>query len=115
SFGIGTRTRLHFYSQHVRQDNIPDAGVPTVGLPGFYNADPTINAAARASTKNYYGGINDYEKINADMVTARIEHDLSGGTMIRNTTRYGKSGMDRLLYGINAPSLAGGRIVIART
>ncbi|MDB5999533.1 MAG: TonB-dependent receptor for iron transport, partial [Rhizobacter sp.] len=43
ALGLGTPTRTFIYALHTRQDNIPDGGIPTIGMPGFYNAifDPT--------------------------------------------------------------------------
>ena len=46
AFGLETDTRLYLYSQHVRQNNIPDGGISTIGMDGFYNADVRLNAGA---------------------------------------------------------------------
>lgn len=100
AFGLGTPTRFYLYSQHVRQDNIPDGGVPTIGLPGFFNATAELNNGARVNSENYYGTTSDYEDVSADMVTFRMEHDFGKGVTLRNTSRYAKSEMDRILTGI---------------
>ena len=102
AFGLGTPTRVYLYSQHVRQDNVPDGGIPTIGLKGYYNADAALRGGARVDSHNFYGSVHDYEKVDADMVTARIEHDLGSGLKLQNITRYGKSSMDRVLTGVNA-------------
>ena len=107
ALGLGTPTRFYFYSQHVRQDNVPDGGIPSIGMAGFYNADARLMGGAKVDRENYYGSKNDYEKVDANMFTARIEHDFGDGTTIRNTFRYGKTTMDRIMTGINtlaAPS-----------
>ncbi len=101
AFGLNSPTRLFLYSQHVRQDNVPDGGIPTIGIDGFYNATAAIRNGSRVDTKNFYGSKNDYEKVDADMLTAKVEHDFGGGTVLRNLTRYGKTSMDRMLTGIN--------------
>ena len=93
--GLGTPTRLHLFSQHLRQKNVPDGGIPAIGYPGF----STISGA-KVRRENYYGSVNDQEKVDADMITAKIEHDLGQGTTIRNVTRFGKTHMDRTLTGI---------------
>ncbi|QHE86700.1 catecholate siderophore receptor Fiu [Hydrogenophaga sp. BPS33] len=100
--GLNSPTRLYLYSQHIRQKNVPDGGIPSIGFEGFYNANATIRAGAKVDRENYYGSVNDREKINADMFTAKIEHDLGQGTTVRNITRVGKNSMDRVLTGINA-------------
>lgn len=109
AFGLGTPTRLYLYSQHVRQDNVPDGGISTIGMPGFYNAAAQVNAGARVNRENFYGSKDDYEKVDADMVTAKVEHDLGGGTVVRNIARAGTTKMDRRLTSvgaITAPNLA---------
>ncbi|MDO9434523.1 catecholate siderophore receptor Fiu [Hydrogenophaga sp.] len=104
--GLGTPTRLHLFSQHLRQKNVPDGGIPSVGFEGFYNANAAIRNAAKVDRENYYGSVNDREKVDADMITAKIEHDLGQGTTVRNITRLGKTHMDRTLTGINAINAA---------
>ncbi|WP_374581939.1 catecholate siderophore receptor Fiu [Pseudoduganella sp.] len=113
AWGLGTPTRVYLFSQHVRQDNVPDGGTPSVGVKGFWNDIATSgnNAAVlnapRVDRNNWYGLNGDYEKIDADMVTSKIEHELAPKTTLTNTTRYGKSKMDRILSGVNVISAKG--------
>jgi len=107
AWGLGTPTRLYLYSQHIRQDNTPDGGIPSVGLPGFFNASAALRNAPRVDRNTWYGYNTDYEKVDADMVTAKIEHELSANATLTNTTRWGKSRMDRILTGINAINVDG--------
>lgn len=102
AFGLGSPTRFFLYSQHIRQDNTPDGGISTLGFEGFYNAAAEVRNAARPKTTNFYGSVNDYEKVDADMVTAKLEMDLGNGTTVRNISRYGRTHMDRVLTGVNA-------------
>lgn len=104
AFGLDSDTRLYLYSQHIRQNNIPDGGIPTVGMKGFYNSDAQLNNAKEVNRSNYYGSINDYEDIDVDMFTAKIESDFGENIKFTNTTRYGKSQMNRALTGINGLS-----------
>jgi catecholate siderophore receptor len=119
AFGLGTDTRAYIYSQHVRQDNTPDGGIPTIGMPGFFSAttSPSTNTPApfnvtpaeaaafnngrKVDRENFYGSDNDREEVDADMITAKFEHDLSDETTIRNISRYGKSKLDRVVTGVN--------------
>lgn len=94
--GLGTPTRVHLFSQHLRQKNVPDGGIPGIGFDGYTSA-----IGPKVRRENFYGSVNDREKIDADMFTAKIEHDLGSGTTIRNVTRYGQSRMDRTLTGMN--------------
>ena len=40
AIGLNTPTRIFLDYVHVKQDNVPDGGVPTIGLPGYSNPDP---------------------------------------------------------------------------
>lgn len=100
-FGLGTNTRFYLYSQHVRQDNTPDGGIPSIGFSGFYNANANLNAGRKVDRENFYGSDNDYEKVDADMITGKFEHDLTANTTVRNITRYGRTNIDRVTTGVN--------------
>lgn len=107
--GLGTPTRVYLSGQFVRQNNTPDGGISSIGMPGFYNANAALRAGSRVDRENFYGNSSDYEKVNADMVTAKVEHDFGNNTTVRNTTRWGRTSMDRLLSSPN--SLAAGNAV----
>ncbi len=108
SLGLGTPTRITLQSQHIRQDNLPDGGIPSIGIKGFYNANADVRAGRRVDTNNFYGIGSDYEKVDADMATVKVEHDLAGGGKLSNVSRFGKSKMDRILTGINAITAVAG-------
>ncbi len=99
TFGLGTATRTSIAYIHAEQDNVPDGGVPTVGLSGW--ASGNISAPRAVDPSNYYGATSDYAKVEADQLTLRVEHDLGTQTTLRNTTRAGRSLLDQLL---TAPS-----------
>jgi catecholate siderophore receptor len=102
AFGLGTPTRVYLYSQHVRQDGTPDGGVPAVGLQGFNQTSFTAaSGAPRVGRNAWYGYSTDYEDMRADMATVKIEHELAPGATLTNTSRYGKSRIDRILTGVN--------------
>ncbi|WP_026355012.1 catecholate siderophore receptor Fiu [Massilia niastensis] len=99
-FGLNGATRVHLDYLHVKQNNIPDGGVSTVGLPGYTSPDPTrpfISAAKPVDPKNFYGSNDDYDDIKADMATVRIEHDFSPKLKLHNISRYGRTKQDYLL------------------
>lgn len=100
AFGLGTATRVYLNYLHVKQNNIPDGGVPTIGLPGYSSPDPTrpqIGSAAMVDPSNFYGTDADHDRVNADMFTARIEHDFSADVALHNTLRWGRTHEDYLL------------------
>jgi catecholate siderophore receptor len=121
AFGLGSPTRVYLDFLHVKQDNVPDGGVLTIGLPGWtppapiaaVAATPTKPAvpaksfafmagAAPVDPRNFYGSSLDHDNVKADMLTARIEHDFTGGARLVNTTRYGKTTEDYLLTSFTA-------------
>ncbi|HUH89254.1 MAG TPA: catecholate siderophore receptor Fiu [Lysobacter sp.] len=99
-FGLDTATRIYLDFLHVQQENLPDGGVPTIGLPGYASPDPTrpeLAAAPRVDPRNFYGTRSDYDDVTADMVTVRIEHDIADDSQLINTTRWGRTRQDYLL------------------
>ena len=99
-FGLNGPTRVVLDYLHVDQDNIPDGGVPTLGLPGYTSPDrtrPFITDATAVDPHNFYGSNGDYDKVNADMATVRVEHDFAPGFKLHNITRYGRTSQDYLL------------------
>ncbi|HEY9103361.1 catecholate siderophore receptor Fiu [Chitinimonas sp.] len=120
AFGLGSNTRTVFSYLHVKQDNVPDGGVPTIGLPGYSSpvqnasgttpaipARPYVTTAAKVDPKNFYGSTADFDNVTADMFTARFEHDFSSNVTLRNTSRYGKTSQFYVLTGFmgSAPNL----------
>jgi catecholate siderophore receptor len=99
ALGLGTPTRAYFNYLHIKQENVPDGGIPAIGLSGF------STPGARVDRNNFYGSTSDFDNIEADMFTARFEHDLRPGTTLRNTTRYGRTTQQYVLTGINAINL----------
>ncbi len=108
ALGLEGATRSYFYLLHTEQDNIPDGGVPTIGLDGFYNAAFDVGGSqqgvvpARVDRENFYGSVTDFEQIKGTMFTARIEHDFSADVQLRNTSRYGKLRQFYQVTGVNA-------------
>lgn len=99
AFGLNSPTRAYLNYLHVKQDNVPNGGVPTIGLPGYKSPDARtfLTSAPRVDPGNFYGSTTDYDEVTADMFTAKVEHDFSPNVKLQNTTRYGKTSQDYLL------------------
>jgi catecholate siderophore receptor len=100
AFGLGTPTRVYLDGLHVKQNNVPDGGVPTIGLPGYESPDttrPQIALAPRVDSGNFYGTAQDHDHVTADMLTLIVQHDFSSDLALRNTTRWGRTRQDYLL------------------
>lgn len=87
-FGIGTATRTTINYEHTEQDDVPDGGIPTVGLEG---------SAQKADTSKFYGSVNDFEEAKTDAFTLKFEQDVSDNTIFTNTARYAKTTQEMLL------------------
>ena len=87
-FGIGTATRTTINYEHTEQDDVPDGGIPTVGLDG---------STQKADTSKFYGSVNDFEEAQTDAFTLKFEQDVSDNTMFINTARYAKTKQEMLL------------------
>ncbi|AWV06593.1 catecholate siderophore receptor Fiu [Marilutibacter maris] len=99
-FGLDGNTRVYVDLMHVQQDNLPDGGVPTVGLPGYSSPDPTrpeIGQAPRVDSSNFYGTLSDFDDVTADMLTLAVEHQFDNDMVLRNTTRWGRSHQEYML------------------
>ncbi|HEY6123713.1 MAG TPA: catecholate siderophore receptor Fiu [Steroidobacteraceae bacterium] len=118
AFGLEGDTRSYFYLLHTEQNNVPDGGVTTLGVDGFYNRDLDPNPdpplplprapgviAAPVDSENYYGYRSDFEETSGTMFTARFEHDFSDNVSLRNSTRYGRLEQFYVLTGVNAVTI----------
>ncbi|WP_274526769.1 catecholate siderophore receptor Fiu [Pantoea dispersa] len=103
ALGLDTATRLYVNYLHVHQNNTPDGGIPTVGLPGYSApsaAYAALNNSGKVATSNYYGTDSDFDKSTTDSATLRFEHDLSDNTTLRNTTRWSRIKQEYLLTAV---------------
>ena len=84
--GLGTTTRAILSYVYMKQNNVPDYGIPFLG-----------NDPAPVDYDNYYGLLErDREKLNSHLLTFAIEHDLSDFVRISNTTRFGHARRDSI-------------------
>ncbi len=101
AFGLDTSTRYFIDLLYVKQDNVPDGGVPTIGLPGYSSPDatrPWLTNAARVDSENFYGTRYDHDDVTSKMATFRFEHDFSDAVKLTNTARWGRNEQDYLLF-----------------
>lgn len=97
-FGLGTPTRLFLNLLYVKQDNVPDGFVPTIGLPGWEpQAGQSQLVGHPVDPENFYGTKHDHDDVTAQMATLRFEHDFSDAVTLTNTTRWGKTEQDYML------------------
>jgi len=102
-FGSGTPTRFTLAYQKLRQDNIPDYGIPWVTATQNVLADYR-DQPAPVPRNSFYGlKQRDHEDLNSDMATARFEHQFSDNLSLRNQFRFGRTKRDSV---VTAPRFA---------
>jgi catecholate siderophore receptor len=100
ALGIGTPTRLTVAAQFMRQDNLPDYGIPGAAWDEPL-APTTVLTPAPVDQSNYYGSpAYDYDRADQDTYTARLEHDLTGRMTLRNQTRYNRTHREAVISAI---------------
>jgi len=100
AFGLGTPTTVYLDFLHITQDNIPDGGVPTIGLPGYSSPDPArpfLSDAPRVDPSNFYGTAADHDHVKSDMATLIVHHEFSGNAALHDTLRWGRTQENYLL------------------
>ncbi|WP_158044993.1 TonB-dependent receptor [Skermanella pratensis] len=76
--GLGTDTRFTLSYLHQEEDNIPDYGLPYVfGRPAPVDID------------TFYGLRDDFEDVQVDLVTAKLDHVATDWLKLSNTLRAG--------------------------
>ena len=105
ALGLNTSTRVYLDFLHVKQDNVPDGGVPTIGLPGYSSPDPTrpfIANAPAVNPANFYGTDQDHDHVVENMFTAILQHDFSDNVTLHDTLRWGRTQENYLLTSFTA-------------
>ena len=85
-----TRATVSYIYQH--DDNVPDYGIPLI--PGSYFGSK-FNQPAPVSKDTFYGTAYDRERVDANIVTLKIEHDINTQWRLSNETRF--SDVDRFV------------------
>ena len=84
ALGMGTANRLTAGYFHFAENDIPDYGIP------WY-----FNRAAPVPRHNYYGFRDgNYLRTDVDMVTLKLEHDISDWAILRNRIRFANNQSD---------------------
>jgi catecholate siderophore receptor len=101
ALGVNTPTRVTLGAQIMRQDNLPDYGIPGAAWLEEPLTPTTIQAPAPVDQSNYYGSIGyDYDKGRQNSYTARIEHDVNRNLTLRNQTRYNQTRRDAVISAV---------------
>lgn len=83
AFGLGSQTSLQLSYVHQTERNRPDYGIPWI--PGRFE---NPGAPADVDRSNYYGFTNDFLNTDANIVTLKLDHNVSESLQLRSQTRY---------------------------
>lgn len=115
-WGLGSDTRFYANLMYIKQDNVPDGLVPTIGIHSW-QPQPGLEQLVGhpVDPENFYGSADDYDNVTAQMATLRLEHDFANGVRLSNTLRWGRTEQDYFLTafmstGGNAANPMGGNI-----
>ena len=100
AFGLGTPTTVYLDFLHISQDNVPDGGVPTMGLPGYSSPDPArpfLTDAPKVDPSNFYGTAADHDHVKSDLATLIVHHEFSDNAALHDTLRWGRTQENYLL------------------
>jgi len=115
ALGLGTDTRLAVAAQILRIENTPDYGLPSVALPGLVSTTPPVG---HVDQSNFYGSADvDFDDVDSDAYTVRIEHDFAPGVTLRNFSRYSDNHRLAVVTAIQNPAAfnpATGQVTRAR-
>ncbi len=105
AFGLNTATRASLSGQMMRQDNLPDYGLPAAASPIGPLSATSVVAATPVDQTNYYGSPDyDYDHVSQDSVMLRLEHDFAPGLTLRNQTRYNTTTREAVITSIANPA-----------
>jgi catecholate siderophore receptor len=105
AFGLGTSTRLTASAQIMRQENLPDYGIPGAAWEEEPLAPTTIQTARPVDQANYYGSTAfDHDDASQDSYMLRVEHDVNRRFTFRNQARYNRADRDAIISAIQNPA-----------
>jgi len=99
SFGLGTPTRGTLAYSYLKANDLPDFGVPSALVPGFSPSGDTLRhdqLERSVSRDNFYGHADDYDRVEQNVFTGRIEHDFSDRLTLSNQLRHATTDRDAL-------------------
>lgn len=99
--GLDTPTRLVVSGQIMRQDNVPDYGLPGAASPIGPLTATSVVSPNEINQSNFYGHPDeDYDKATQDNFTVRVERDIRPGMVLSNQTRYNAASREAVVSSI---------------
>ena len=105
ALGLNTATRVTGAVQITRQDNVPDYGIPGSAWSETQLAPTTVIATRPVDSRNYYGSVGyDFDKVEQESYTGRVEHDINSNLTIRNQARYNETHRTAVITAVQSPT-----------
>jgi catecholate siderophore receptor len=105
ALGLNTQTRVTGAVQITRQDNVPDYGIPGSAWSDTQLAPTTVIATQPVNSRNFYGSVGyDFDKVEQQSYTGRVEHDINSNLTIRNQTRYNETHRTAVITAVQSPT-----------
>jgi len=87
-WGFQRDTRITADVLHVRQSDLPDAGLPFDRAPTDAHSRGTGRLPPGLDFSNFYGHQDDYRKVDVYQVGLAVEHQFDRSVLLKNQTRY---------------------------
>ena len=105
ALGLNTQTRVTGAVQITRQDNVPDYGIPGSAWSDTQLAPTTVIATQPVDSRNFYGSVGyDFDKVEQESYTGRVEHDINSNLTIRNQARYNETHRTAVITAVQSPT-----------
>ncbi len=101
ALGLATPTRVFASGQFVRQDNLPDYGIPTAAWSDDLLAPTVVQTTQPVRQANYFGSPDvDYDRAEQHSGFVRIDHDIRRNLTLSNQTRVNRTHRDAVVSAI---------------
>jgi catecholate siderophore receptor len=87
AWGIGGATQISADLLYLRQNDLPDAGLPADRDPRSANSRGTGRIPPGLDFDNFYGHVDDYKDVHATLFGLTAEHAFASGALLRNQLR----------------------------
>src|SRR5688572_12009372 len=105
ALGLNTPTRVTGALQITRQDNVPDYGIPGSAWSDTQLAPTTVIATQPVDSRNFYGSVGyDFDKVEQEGYTGRVEHDVNSNLTLRNQARYNETHRTAVITAMQNPA-----------
>lgn len=96
TWGFQSDTRITADLLHLKQDDIPDAGLPFDRDPTGTHSRGTGRLPPGLDFDNFYGHTDDYKEVDVTLAGLAVQHRFGNNLVLRNQTRLSRVGNDSI-------------------